>query len=193
MRFPPIATYDSGRTPDGTETLPTITPASIDLVALAAALGSEETAGQVRGGKREEARHLADLQQALETASARITALEAEIEALRSSEGRAAEGTIGAGRPDRSARRSSSAAGEEHVGRTEAAIARSGNRAKRSRGAIGGAASPGGAETAQRARPARPGPVHLGAGGNPRPIEAERGDTSMPDARSARPGVRRGG
>lgn len=90
-RFPLISTYDSGRTPDGTETLPTITPASIDLVALAAALGSEETAGQARGGKREEARHLAGLQRALEDASARIAALEAEVEALRSSEGRLRE------------------------------------------------------------------------------------------------------
>jgi hypothetical protein len=91
MRFPPIITYDSGRTPDGTETLPTITPASIDLVALAAALGSEETAGPARGGKREEARHLADLQRAIEDASARIAALEAEVEAVRSSEGRLRE------------------------------------------------------------------------------------------------------
>jgi hypothetical protein len=66
MRFPPIATYDSGRTPDGTETPPTITPASIDLVALAAALGSDETAGLARGSEREGARRLASLQKALD-------------------------------------------------------------------------------------------------------------------------------
>jgi hypothetical protein len=91
MRFPPIATYDSGRTPDGTETLPTITPATVDLAALAAALGSEETAERARGGERKEAHQLAGLQRALEDASARIAALEAEVEALRSSEGRLRE------------------------------------------------------------------------------------------------------
>ena len=87
-RFPPISTYDSGRTPDGTETLPTIAPATIDLVALAAALGPVEAAGRSRGGEREGGRHLAELQKALDDASARIAALEAEVEALRSSEGR---------------------------------------------------------------------------------------------------------
>ncbi len=90
-RFPPIATYDSGRTPDGTQTLPTIAPATIDLVALAAALELEETAERSTVSKREEARHLAGLQRALEDASARIAALEAEIEALRSSEGQLRE------------------------------------------------------------------------------------------------------
>ncbi len=90
-RFPPIATYDSGRTPDGTETLPTIAPATVDLVALAAALGSEETAERARGGERKEARQLAGLQRTLEDASARIASLEAEVETLRSSEGRLRE------------------------------------------------------------------------------------------------------
>ncbi|MFO1155228.1 MAG: DUF87 domain-containing protein [Rhodospirillales bacterium] len=90
-RFPPIVTYDSGRTPDGTETLLTIAPATIDLAALAAALGPREAAGQVRDSKPEDARHLAGLQKAIEDASARIAALEAEIEVLRSSEGRLRE------------------------------------------------------------------------------------------------------
>jgi hypothetical protein len=90
-RFPLISTYDSGRTPDGTETPPTIAAATIDLVALAAALGSEETAERAGGSEREGARDRADLQRALEDASARIAALEAEVEALRSSEGRLRE------------------------------------------------------------------------------------------------------
>jgi hypothetical protein len=88
-RFPPILTYDSGRTPDGTA-LPAIASTSVDLAALAAALGSEETAERARGSEKE-ARQLAGLQRGLENAAARIAALEAEVEALRSSEGRLRE------------------------------------------------------------------------------------------------------
>ncbi len=90
-RFPAIFTYDSGRTPDGTATLPAIAPATVDLAALAAALSSGETAEQSTVSKREDARRLADLQRTLEHASARIAALEAEVQALRSSERRLKE------------------------------------------------------------------------------------------------------
>jgi hypothetical protein len=90
-RFPVISTYDSGRTPDGTATLPAIAPATVDLAALAAALDSGETAERSTVSKREEIRRLADLQKALEHASARIVALEAEVQALRSSERRLKE------------------------------------------------------------------------------------------------------
>jgi hypothetical protein len=82
---PAISTYDSGRTPDGTATFPAIAPAAVDLAALAAALGSGET-GEGEGstvGKRADSRLIAELQNALEQASARITALEAEVEVLR--------------------------------------------------------------------------------------------------------------
>lgn len=90
-RFLLISTYDSGRTPDGRETPPTIAAPTIDLVALANALGADETAECSTVSKRKEARHVADLQRALEDASARIAALEAEVEALRSREGRLRE------------------------------------------------------------------------------------------------------
>ena len=90
-RFPAISTYDSGRTPDGTATLPAIARAAVDLAALAAALGSGEPAERSTVSKREDARRLAELQRALEHASARIAALEAEVQALRSSERRLKE------------------------------------------------------------------------------------------------------
>jgi hypothetical protein len=84
-RFPTIATYDSGRTPDGTATLPAIAPATVDLAALAAALGSRTAEGSTVG-KRGDSRRVAELQRALEQASARIAALEAEVEVLRLTE-----------------------------------------------------------------------------------------------------------
>ena len=90
-RFPAISTYNSGRTPDGTATLPAIAPAAVDLAVLAAALGSGETAEGSTVGKRDAARRVAELQRALEQASARVVALEAEVEALRSSERRLKE------------------------------------------------------------------------------------------------------
>jgi hypothetical protein len=90
-RFPAISTYDSGRTPDGTATLPAIAPAAVDLAALAAALGSGETVEGSTVGKRDAVRRVAELQRALEQASARVVALEAEVEALRSSERRLKE------------------------------------------------------------------------------------------------------
>jgi hypothetical protein len=90
-RFPAISTYDSGRTPDGTATLPAIAPATVDLAALAAALGSGETAEGSAVSKRGDARRIAELQRALEQASARIAALEAEVEVLRLTEGQLKE------------------------------------------------------------------------------------------------------
>lgn len=83
-RFPPISTYDSGRTPDGTA-LPTVASTSVDLAALAAALGSAEPADSPPPSARRDSRRVAELQRALDQATARIAALEAEVDALRSS------------------------------------------------------------------------------------------------------------
>jgi hypothetical protein len=62
------------------------TARTVDLAALAAALGSDETAEGSAVGRREGACRAAELQRAIERASARIAALEAEVEVLRSTE-----------------------------------------------------------------------------------------------------------
>jgi hypothetical protein len=83
-RFPAISTYDSGKTPDGAA-LPAIASANVDLAALAAALGSAEPADSPTSSTSLDSRRVAELQTALDHATTRIAALEAEVDALRSS------------------------------------------------------------------------------------------------------------
>lgn len=88
IRFPAIATYDSGRTPDGVA-MPAITTASVDLAALAATLESIQPAdSRSIAESRRDRGHVAELQSALDQAAVRIAALERDLEAVRLSERR---------------------------------------------------------------------------------------------------------
>lgn len=84
-RFPAIATYDSGRTPDGTA-LPAIAAASVDLAALAATLSRAPAPATSPDAARGDTRRTAELQRALDHAKERIAALEADVRRLQARE-----------------------------------------------------------------------------------------------------------